>query len=60
MAINSKELLIYSKNLSLLFVEDYEELRISTTKILNNLFQNVISTKNGADALEIYNTYCHL
>ena len=52
--INSKELLQYTQNLTLLFVEDHQELRINTTEILKNFFKTVDSFDNGADALEAY------
>ena len=55
--INSKELLAYTKNLSILFVEDHDELRISTSEILKNFFKEVITTTNGKDALDQYQDY---
>lgn len=55
--INSKELLKYTKDLSILFVEDQDDLRTSTTQVLKNFFKIVHSAKDGSEALDIYNTY---
>ncbi len=55
--INSKELISYTKNLSILFVEDHDELRENTAEILSNFFKTVLSAKNGEDALSIYEEY---
>ncbi len=55
--INSKELILYTKNLNLLFVEDHEELRENTTEILKNFFHSVDSAVNGRDALETYKEF---
>jgi len=52
--INSKELLGYTQNLSLLFVEDHDDLRINTTEILKNFFLKVDSVEDGAKGLEYY------
>jgi len=52
--INSKELLKYTKDLTLLFVEDHEELRVNTTEILKNFFKKVDSSDNGVNALALY------
>jgi len=52
--INSKELLEYTKNLSILFVEDHDELRTSTDSILKNFFKVVTSAENGQEALKSY------
>lgn len=52
--INSKELLKYTQKLSLLLVEDHEELRVNTTQILKNFFNIVDSASNGEDALKLY------
>ncbi len=52
--MNSKELLQYTQDLTLLFVEDHKELRESTTEILQNFFKNVESIDNGLDALQLY------
>jgi len=52
--INSKELLQYTKKLSLLFAEDHSELRVNTTEILKNFFKNVDSSKDGEEALARY------
>jgi len=52
--INSKELVQYTKELTLLFAEDHAELRVNTTEILKNFFKKVDSVTNGEDALELY------
>ena len=55
--INSKELLEYTKNLSILFAEDHDELRTSTDSILKNFFKEVTSAENGQEALKSYLNY---
>ena len=55
--MNSKNLLSYSRNLSILFVEDHDELRLSTTEILKNFFQDVDSAEDGVVALTKYKDY---
>lgn len=55
--INSKELLEYTQNLSILFVEDHEELRISTEAILKNFFTKVDCVEDGQIALKRYLDY---
>lgn len=50
----SQELLKYTKDLSLLFVEDHQELLINTTEILKNFFQEVHGAQNGEEALQLY------
>ncbi len=52
--INSKDIIEYTKNLSILFVEDDDELRINTAEILKNFFQKVEIACNGEEAMEIY------
>ncbi|WP_457748180.1 response regulator transcription factor [Sulfurimonas sp.] len=52
--LNSKELLEYTKNLSLLFVEDHIELQENTGEILRNFFKKVDCADNGEDAYELY------
>jgi len=54
MMINSKELLQYTKNLTLLFAEDHDELRENTAEILKNFFKKVDSVENGEKALQYY------
>ena len=51
---DSQELLQYTKNLNLLFAEDHEELRQSTTEILKNFFNSVDAVDDGDKALELY------
>ena len=55
--INSKELLEYTKNLSIMFVEDHEELRTSTNGVLKNFFAKVDTAENGEEALKLYMNY---
>ncbi len=55
--LNSKEILSYTKNLSILFVEDHDELRENTTEILRNFFHSVNSANDGRIALEKYKEY---
>ncbi|MEA3369932.1 MAG: response regulator transcription factor [Campylobacterota bacterium] len=55
--INSKELLNYTKELSILFVEDQDDLRISTTEVLKNFFKIVENAEDGNDAINKYNSY---
>lgn len=51
---DSKELLQYTKNLNLLFAEDHEELRQSTTEILKNFFNKIDAVDDGDKALKLY------
>jgi len=53
--MHSKELLQYSKNLTLLLAEDHDELRENTANILQNFFQTVDAVSNGEEALALYN-----
>ena len=55
--INSKKVIEYTKNLSILFVEDHKELRRTTGEILKKFFKTVDSAENGIEALEYYNKY---
>jgi len=55
--LNSKELLSYTKQLSILFVEDHDDLRTNTTEILKNFFNTVNSSVNGEEALHQYKDY---
>lgn len=55
--IASKTLLDYTKNLSILFVEDHDELREGTTEILKSFFKVVESVDNGDKALKQYIQY---
>ena len=52
--INSKELLPYTKDLNLLFVEDHQELCEHTADILKNFFKSVDTVNDGESALELY------
>ena len=53
--MHSKELLQYSKNLTLLLVEDHDELRENTANVLQNLFKTVDTACDGQEALGLYN-----
>ena len=55
--LNSKEILKYTKNLSILFVEDHDELRENTTEILKNFFHQVDYAEDGKIALKKYKDY---
>ncbi|WP_455755910.1 response regulator transcription factor [Sulfurimonas sp.] len=55
--INSNEITTYTKKMSILFVEDHEELRADTTDILKNFFKTIDSCSNGKEALEKYIEY---
>ena len=55
--LNSKEILQYTKNLSILFVEDHAELRENTTEILKSFFNVVDSAEDGIIALKKYKNY---
>ena len=55
--LNSKEILKYTKNLSILFVEDHDELRENTTEILKNFFKMVECAEDGKIALTKYKEY---
>ena len=52
--INSNETKTYTQNLSILFVEDHDELRHDTGDILKNFFKTVDCCSNGEEALEKY------
>jgi len=55
--MNSKNLLTYTKDLSILFVEDHDELRLSTTEILKSFFKDVDCAEDGIIALKKYKDY---
>jgi len=52
-----KELITYTKNLNVLFVEDDVESRKEITIILNRFFDNVIEAENGAEGIEKFKKY---
>lgn len=52
--LNSKELLVHTKKLSILFVEDHDDLRDNTREILKTFFNQVESAKNGEEAIKKY------
>ena len=45
----------YTKNLSVLYVEDEADVRISTCSLLENYFARVDTANNGMQGLELYN-----
>ncbi len=47
----------YTKDLNILYVEDNESLRTSTTNVFNNFFKNVNVAIDGDDGLEMYLSY---
>ena len=51
---NSKELKEQAEELSILFVEDHDELRIQTQEILKHFFKEVSVAIDGEDALDKY------
>ena len=53
----NKDTLEYTKKLSILFVEDHEELRINTVLLLESLFKTADSAVNGKDGLDKYLDY---
>jgi len=55
--INSKELIPYTKKLSVIYAEDHKELRENTTEILKNFFKEVHYAVDGEEALSMYNDY---
>lgn len=54
---NSKDIVSYTKELSILFVEDHDELRESTTDILSTCFKTVASASNGEEGFKCYNEF---
>jgi len=52
--IKIDEVTEHTKHLSILFVEDHDELRLTTNEILQSIFQTVTSCKNGQEALDSY------
>jgi DNA-binding response OmpR family regulator len=55
--LNSKEILKYTKDLSILFVEDHDELRENSSEILKNFFRQVDFAEDGKVALKKYRDY---
>jgi len=52
--IDLKELVIYTKKMNLLYVEDDAIVRITTMELLENMFENIVVATDGEDALELY------
>ena len=47
-----RNLIEITKNLKVLYVEDNENVRLQTTKVLSIYFENITQTKNGTEALK--------
>ncbi|AXX92491.1 hypothetical protein CPU12_09365 [Malaciobacter molluscorum LMG 25693] len=52
-----KQLQKESSALNILFIEDDEDLRVQTQKILKTLFKNVVTATNGKEGLEAYKEF---
>jgi len=52
--LNSKEIVAHTKKLSILFVEDHEDLRVNTTHILKSFFNTIDVAANGLEALNMF------
>ena len=50
-----KQILLYSKNLNILYVEDNEDARVQTLKMLLNYFDSIDEAVNGAEGLDKFN-----
>jgi DNA-binding response OmpR family regulator len=57
--VNLEELLLYTKELEILFAEDHDDLRHKTNDLLQNFFKKVVSVDNGKKALELYQKNPH-
>jgi len=55
--MNYETLLLQTRNLSVLLVEDYAPLRNDMAEILEEFFKTVVIAVNGAEALELYENY---
>ena len=58
--LNTHKVISATKNLSILFVEDDQNLRENTAEILKKFFRRVDSSHNGEDAIEKYIEYSEL
>lgn len=54
---NSNDVIANTKNLSILFVEDNDEMRENTAEILKKFFKHIDTSHNGEDAIEKYIEY---
>ena len=50
--LNSKEIIAHTKDLSILLVEDHEDLRVNTAYILEKFFKTVDVAENGEIGLK--------
>ena len=57
MNIDNKVILEYSRNLTVLYVEDEKILRVRTAKLLENYFKKVDLAYDGKDGLEKYHAF---
>ena len=57
MAIDINEILHYSSNLTILYVEDDQTVREHTTELLEDFFQKVLVAEDGAEGLQKYLSY---
>ena len=54
MTTNIKEVLNYSRNLTVLYVEDEKEIREQMQEVLENFFEKVIVAQNGEEGLKCF------
>jgi len=52
--VDLKELILYTKNLKILFAEDHYEVRKNTSSILENFFSEVVTVDDGQKAYDLY------
>ncbi|MBM4055796.1 MAG: sigma-54-dependent Fis family transcriptional regulator [Planctomycetes bacterium] len=57
--IDIKELVQYTKNLTVLYVEDEDDIRTEFADLLRDLFHTVETAKNGKEGLECYKANRH-
>jgi len=55
--IKIKEIVTISKDLNVLYVEDNDEARMQTLKMLQNFFTNIDTGLDGVDGLQQYQRY---
>lgn len=55
--INSRELIPFTKELSVIYAEDHKELRENTADILRNFFKEVHCANDGEEAFSMYKEY---
>ena len=57
--LNLELLLSITKTLKILYVEDNEDARVQTLKMLHNYFSHIDIAVNGADGLELFQKNCY-